>query len=386
MAEDLTEKYPHIAFRKQWELSSEGYCLLGQCEAYVQAISNIPLLPEVQRKLMEVSLIKGAQATAAIEGNTLTEEEIAAIWAEGKHLSPSKSYLEQEVRNVLEAMNAVAQDVAERQAAALLTEDLICTFHRSIGKDLGKYFDAAPGRYREDSRAVGPYRCPDYQDIQALMASYCRWMREEFHFERGQSFTDTVLQAIIAHIYLEFIHPFGDGNGRTGRLIEFYILLRGGLPTIASHILSNHYNQTRSAYYHHFKQAKDARSLTSFIQYALVGFRDGLKETLESVQQQQWLITWQHYIYQQFDDAHTQVLKRRRNLILALAPSDNGYTLEEVRRVNVDIAVEYANLGDRTLYRDVQDLVQRQLLRREGKMYWPNLEILRHFVPHKRTV
>jgi len=41
------------------------------------------------------------------------------------------------------------------------------------------------------------------------------------------------------------IHPFGDSNGRTARLIEFYILLRAGLPDMVSHILSNHYNDTR---------------------------------------------------------------------------------------------------------------------------------------------
>src|SRR5690606_32617625 len=154
-------------------------------------------------------------------------------------------------------------------------------------ENLGDHFDANPGRFRNDSRVVGKYRCPDYRDVPELIKKYCEWLQREFHYQHGQSFCDTVIQAIVAHIYLEWIHPFGDGNGRTGRLIEFYILLRGGFPNIASHILSNHYNQTRSEYYRHFDSARERRDLTSFIEYALLGFRDGLKETLQIIQESQ---------------------------------------------------------------------------------------------------
>ena len=75
--------------------------------------------------------------------------------------------------------------------------------------------------------------------------------------KRGkQSFQDPVIQAIVAHVYIAMIHPFGDGNGRTARLIEFYILLRAGLPDMASHILSNHYNDTRQEYYRRLDQMR----------------------------------------------------------------------------------------------------------------------------------
>ena len=53
-----------------------------------------------------------------------------------------------------------------------------------------------------------------------------------------------ILRAITAHLYLIWIHPFGDGNGRLARLVEFTILLKSGIPSIAAHLLSNHYNAT----------------------------------------------------------------------------------------------------------------------------------------------
>lgn len=54
-----------------------------------------------------------------------------------------------------------------------------------------------------------------------------------------------IFKAVVAHLYLAWIHPVGDGNGRTARLVEFQILLSSGVPSPAAHLLSNHYNQTR---------------------------------------------------------------------------------------------------------------------------------------------
>ncbi|MFY9110607.1 MAG: Fic family protein, partial [Desulfomonilia bacterium] len=84
--------------------------MLGQCEAIIRTISEIPLPPKERQRLLLVSLRKGAQATTAIEGNTLTEEEIARI-DEGESLPPSREYLEIEVKNIIEALNAIREDV-----------------------------------------------------------------------------------------------------------------------------------------------------------------------------------------------------------------------------------------------------------------------------------
>ena len=49
-----------------------------------------------------------------------------------------------------------------------------------------------------------------------------------------------ILKAIFAHLYLVWIHPFGDGNGRTARLLEFHILTAASLPYPVTHLLSNY--------------------------------------------------------------------------------------------------------------------------------------------------
>ena len=67
-----------------------------------------------------------------------------------------------------------------------------------------------------------------------------------------------ILSAILAHLYLAWIHPFGDGNGRSARLLEFGVLLTGRVPTVAAHLLANFYNDTRSEYYRQLRIASES--------------------------------------------------------------------------------------------------------------------------------
>jgi Fic family protein len=299
---NLHRDYSHLVFnRKQWGFTEKSLKLLGQCEAYVLAVNNTPILPHHYKRLMQVALQKGAQATTAIEGNTLSDEEIQKI-VEGQKMPPSRQYQEKEVLNIYNALNELLTEIVINDKDCLIEIDLLKRFHTMVGKDLGEHFAAIPGQLRNADVIVGSYRCPDHRDVPLLLEKFCQWLKEEFRFGKNeQSFEEVVIQAIIAHVYIEWIHPFNDGNGRTGRLVEFYILLRGGFPNIASHILSNHYNLTRTEYYRQLEKAKDKNSLTEFIEYALLGLRDGLVNTLNVIQQSQFENTWQKLIYEKFE-------------------------------------------------------------------------------------
>ncbi len=362
--------FEHLQFKKHWTLTTKSLLLLGQCEAYVDAISNTPILPKHRDELFQVSLIKGAQATTAIEGNTLTEKEVRDIVIEEKHMPPSKEYQELEVKNIINALNMIGTDVMNRNKCNLLSPDLIRRFHEMVGRGLNEHFDAEPGRFRSDSRVVGTYKGPDYREVPKLIQQYCDWLRKDFHYENGQSFSDTVIEAIVAHVYLEWIHPFGDGNGRTGRLLEFYILLRGGLPDIASHILSNHYNLTRSDYYRHFDIARQERDLTKFIEYALLGFRDGLKETLQIIHESQFEITWSKYVYDTFSGrrlTNRNVFNRQRNLALSIVSFSEALTPEKIVLITPETARDYAKIQKRTVIKDLRELVDMGILIETGK-------------------
>ena len=98
--------WEHISFTEKWNLNEKTVNLLGQCYAYIKAMLNIPIRPDYRDQLHSVSLKKGALATTAIEGNTLTEEDLALI-QKGKNLEPSRKYLQKEVENALKAFGII---------------------------------------------------------------------------------------------------------------------------------------------------------------------------------------------------------------------------------------------------------------------------------------
>lgn len=381
----MTQNYPHLQFRQHWRATSKTVYELGQCDALVMAIRNFPLLPEYHQQLMNVSLTKGAQATTAIEGNTLSQEEIDLI-RRGGSLQPSKRYQATEVRNILEAYNNLLDELADEDHDELIRPELLLRFHKMIGKDLGDHFDAVPGQFRSDARRVGPYLAPHATDIRELLQQLCDWVRVEFHYQHGQTFTDSVVQAIVIHVYIEWIHPFADGNGRTGRLAEFYVLLRAGLPDIASHILSNFYNETRPEYYRKIQEAYLQRDLTDFIQYAVQGLRDGLLKTLDTIQVSMLEITWSKYIYDQFAERmYTKkgVFQRRRDLALAL-PWNDPVDSEQAAILTAALSGRYRGLTARTIKRDLTILVEMGLAVEKAGKYEANVTLLQSNIPRRR--
>ncbi len=389
VAEALRERYPHLQFRRHWQLGPDVLYQLGQCDAIIRAIGETPLSPDRHKKLKRVALIKGAQATTAIEGNTLTDEEVRQV-ADGESLPPSKGYQEREVRNVINAMNDIVEDVAERGAVPPISLPVLRRFHKLVGSELGEHFDAVPGRLRTDERVVGPYKCPRATDVDVLVRRLCAWLREAFpsSTESPLPFRETVIQAIVAHVYVEWIHPFGDGNGRTGRLLEFYLLLRAGNPDIASHILSNFYNLTRAEYYRQLQQANRDRDLSAFIAYAVEGYRDGLLETLQTVQEMQLEIAWRTLVHDRFAKQRyrkKRVFRRRRELMLRF-PLHEAITLEDLPLRTIDLARQYAALSDVTLVRDVKFLVDMDLVVPDPATggYRANAALLRRRMPARR--
>ncbi|SMN02216.1 hypothetical protein SPONN_617 [uncultured Candidatus Thioglobus sp.] len=373
--------FEHLKFTRHWELSEATAYQLGQCQGLVDALSRVPLGPKTKQELKYVALAKGAQASTAIEGNTLTDEEIQKV-LHGKPLAPSKNYQAQEVGNIIKAMNEIANDM--QPSPALITPKLLRRYHYLVGKNLSEPFNATAGNFAQSQRIVADYRCPPpgrgKNQVEGLVKRLCQWLRQEFRFESGkQSFSDGIVQAIVTHVYIEWIHPFDDGNGRTGRLVEFYLLLRAGVPDICAHILSNHYNTTRPEYYAHIRQCQNEGQLTSFIAYAVTGFLDGLNEVWDAIADELLKRAWRGYVYDKFAEIKWSkpTFKRRRRLLLDMALFQQ-YDIDSIQLASAKIAREYAKVNISTLKRDISSLIEAGLLveDREAKTMSANIGIL----------
>jgi len=388
-------KYPHLTFEKNWELNPKCLLCFGESYSLVKAITHTHILPKDYEDLRQLSLNKGALSTTAIEGNTLSDEHIQKM-KEGKKLPESIQYQGIEVKNILDAFNIILNDTVNKNDEQLITQALLLRYHELVGKNLKDHFAAIPGEFRTKNVMVGNYVCPDFNDVPMLVDKYCEFLRNEFKFCSGREqnedeFINTFIEAIVAHVYLEWIHPFSDGNGRTGRLIEFYILSRAGNPDVVLHILSNHYNNTRPEYYRHLDKASKSGNLSDFIEYAIIGYRDGLVQILEKIQRSQKHITWQKFVYDKFDDVditgQKEVFKRKRTLALEI-PIDVKFSLEEIPNLNIALARLYSNVSEKTLLRDVNELIAMEILKEDEDEihYYANIATINKMMPIRKNM
>lgn len=380
------ETHSWITF--QLDLSQASYkawLLLGEAQSKCQHVIGIPLLPEGARHLHQVFLAKGVLATTAIEGNTLTEEEVLRRIEGNLPLPPSKQYLGQEVDNIVNACNQIGQQVLT-SAEVRLSPEKIKHYNQLVLQNLPVDDDVTPGEVRSHSVVIGRYRGAPAEDCDYLLERLCSWLNEAFNPEASYGIAFGVLKAIVAHLYIAWIHPFGDGNGRTARLVEFETLLSAGVPTTAAHLLSNHYNATRAEYYRQLDLAhRSGGDALPFIVYALQGFIDGLKEQIELIKTQQLRVHWINYVHDYFRDKNSLTEVRRKHLVLDLSNEPKAVSLTKIRYISPRIAEAYAGKTEKTVTRDINELAKMGLLTKTPKGIRASTERMQAFIPDSRT-
>ncbi len=382
------ETHPWITFIfDARNLNFKIWLLLGEAKSKFEHIKGAPLLPEVSQRLYNVYLAKGALATTAIEGNTLSEKEVEDRIKGKLTLPPSKEYLGREIDNVVNVLNHVGNQLIKGTRSEKFTVDDIKEYNRLILKDLPIAKEVVPGEFRKHEVGIARYRGAPPEDLDYLMNRYVNWLNDEFVFPSDQKEIYGILKAIMAHLYFVWIHPFGDGNGRTARLVEFQILLSVGAPAMAAQLLSNHYNQTRSEYYRNLDLTSRGGEISDFLLYALQGFVDGLRTEIELIQGQQISVHWINHIHNSFRGKHTIADERQKELMLELSKKVNDeFLMQEIRHISPRIAEMYAGLSDRTFSRDIDSLVEMNLILKSKDHFSCNIEILQQHMAPVRVV
>jgi Fic family protein len=381
------KSHPWITFSLDLgEQDHRAWLLLGEAESKCEHIAGVPLQPAVARRLNQIYLSKGVHGTTAIEGNTLSEDEVLARVEGDLPLPKSRQYLGTEVDNIVEACNQIVRDVVEGRPLDL-TPARVSHFNELVLRELPLNEGVAPGEIRTHSVGVGQYRGAPAEDCEYLLERLCEWLRE-MEAPAPLEFTCNVLKAVLAHLYIAWIHPFGDGNGRTARLIEFQLMVQAGVPVPAAHLLSDHYNRTRDAYYRELartsrKAASGRYPIGEFVVYALQGFVDELREQLGVVLQQQMDVTWEHLVHTLFRDQDTPAKRRQKHLVLDL-PEEEFVPVQKIPEVSTRVALGYVGKGNKAVTRDLNALREMDLIRRSRQGVIANRQILRAFLPLRR--
>lgn len=375
------ETHPWLTFTLNLaKASPKIWIMLGECQSKCEHMARVPLRPATAQALYQIYMAKGVAATTAIEGNTLSEEEVLQH-LEGKlTLPPSRQYLGQEIDNVVTGCNRILREIVSAKVPEL-TSTGIRELNGIVLSKLKLDKDVRPGEFRNYSVGVGRYRGAPPEDCEYLVDALCQWLNGgDFQGEEGLRMVYALIKAVMAHLYIAWIHPFGDGNGRTARLVEFQILIASGVPAASAHLLSNHYNLTRSEYYRQLDQAsKSGGDVIPFIHYAVQGLLDGLKQQLDKIWEQQWDVIWRNYVHEFFKNDISDSGVRRRHLALDLSTRKDPVPLEQIAEITPRLAGAYARRTLKTLVRDLNFLIEKGLVEKSAKGYRARCEIILAF-------
>jgi len=363
------------------------WLLLGEAASKCGHIARVPLRPATAENMHKVYLAKGIAATTAIEGNSLSEEQVMDAIDGKLNVQPSLEYQKQEVVNITHAFNLIARGV-KTKTLKRLTPSLICSYNKTVLHNLKMEEGIEPGVLRRHQVVVGrSYRGAPAEDCQYLLDRLCEWLDSpDFQppdtMPEGREVVFAILKAVIAHIYLAWIHPFGDGNGRTARLLELHILLSAGVPSPAAHLLSNHYNQTRPEYYRQLNNASKTRGdFLPFITYAAAGFVEGLHIQLEEIWDQQWDVVWENHINEIFGEVKNNFRRRQRKLALATGRAKEWVDMRNIPNLSTDLAREYFGKTLKTIKRDAAHLLEKGIIAMEDDKIRANREMILAFLP-----
>lgn len=210
---------------------------------------------------------RNTHSSTAIEGNPLTLEQVRAV-EEGRDLPAIAPRARREVINYFAALRFVETNAAKNP----LTHDDMLALHRIIAAEVMDQGTA--GRYRTIHVRVGRYTPPPPEDVSGLMFELLTW------WNRESGRLSPILSSAIIHYRFEAIHPFADGNGRTGRALALWELYRRGFDTHHIFSVDEFYWEDRPRYYAALQAVREqGQDLTGWLDYCA----EGLLLTLERV-------------------------------------------------------------------------------------------------------
>ena len=326
------------------------------------------LLPDWAASLEEELIRRSIFSTAAIEGNPLQEEEVGRI-IEQKHSEAKHDEAKQAIINLIKVYNYIKtiKPIVEHYR---LTEKFIKDVHKIITLNLLNP-DNTPGNYRDhivkvgDREHGGIYTPPKCRvDIENLMKEFIEWINSEEVMQ-----LDRFIRAALAHYHLGLIHPFGNGNGRTIRIIEAMLLRVSGIKYVPT-MLSNYYYRQIDDYYIAFSQTQKNREedMTEFIKFALKGVIESLKEIKGRITSNIRLLVTRDYLH--FLREKKRITQRQFDLIYILM-GDGGFNPISLKDLfnKSPYNTLYRHVSERTARRDIAKLLELNILTHENDHY-----------------
>lgn len=245
--------------REVWAALAEAHRHLAELKGLCESLPN-------QAILLDTLSIQEAKDSSEIENIITTHDELYASQGDTAASPAAK-----EVRHYLSALRVGSEAV---RASGLIRLDTVLAVQAELEQNRAGLRKLPGTALKNETTGRVIYEPPqDAAEVEALMDNLVAFL----HARDG---LDPLLRMAVAHHQFESIHPFYDGNGRTGRILNLLVLQREGLLDLPVLYLSRYITTTKSDYYRLLQTVRERALWTEWCLYLLKGVAVTARSTI----------------------------------------------------------------------------------------------------------
>lgn len=271
-------------FKPTYTISDDVVNKLSQIAEIKAMVERSNLLPAREAFLRRAAVIKMAHTSTSIEGNQLKEYQVKELAVGNKVVAETKEI--KEVENYLTALGKV--DNLSNESNSFDVKQVL-EIHKTVMEGLTEkekigHFRSNPVyivNVLPDNSEQLAYTPPPAKQVPDLIEILIQWLKDNQQIH-------PVIRAGLFHYQFETIHPFTDGNGRTGRLLTLLHLYQSGWDFKKVLVLEDYYNRDRKKYYESLQTGNTFHDrlnvdLSGWIAYFVDGFLDEALRVKEQI-------------------------------------------------------------------------------------------------------
>jgi len=240
---------------------------------YLAELKGLALSIPNESILINTLSLQEAKDSSEVENIVTTHDELfkADLFEETSNVAAKETAL---------YAQALREGFITVKETGLLTNNQILDIQQILEQNRAG-FRKLPGTELKNRRTGEVIYTPpqDHQQIVELMSVLERFINED-----GQDDCDPLIKMALIHFQFESIHPFYDGNGRTGRIVNILYLVSKGLLNIPVLYLSRYIIQNKSEYYRLLQVVRDSGVWEEWVLFMLQGIAETSRQTIKIIQ------------------------------------------------------------------------------------------------------
>lgn len=333
---------------------------IGVIDASREVILNAPLIPAWEAKFRKEAIERTVHHGTHLEGNNLTDEEVKDV-LDGKEILARDRDVQEVInyRNVLKFIESIASGLQESKAYSF-TLDTLLEIHKIATEKM--LTSESSGKFRLNQVVIKnartgqiSYMPPPAAEVPFLIEDLINWINDEETKD-----LHPVIKAGIIHYEISRIHPFLDGNGRSGRAAATLIMFLDSYDIRKFFSLEEYFDENPMDYYLTLQSVSNQlvldtheRDLTPWLDYFVKGVAIELNRVKEKVKRVSTDARIKNRLGAQVE------LNERQMLIVEYLHRHGSMQNRDFRKI-------FPDYSDDTVLREMRFLKKKGLLKKVG--------------------